>query len=661
MSSTESSNPVLAVLAKLQLIYEQTPDRSDTFLSFPMTSLPWTMDDLDFVRGQTDVDEKERQRRAADFATLVNHVPEPSTVWQQRTTLLWQEYGRVFTHTKWGTAELSEEEERELEEAKAVARDEEIIEKYNRYQSEYHSAKIAYNNARNTAEYAVDEEVQARAEAKLERLHDEKEAALDRWRAKGYKEAWESANDTIERLENSGPTALWDHWREKFKKPKETELYSNRRVYRTGYFPRDFTDDETDRAWTEITLDGSEVDSLCRKAREDMPELVGSPVVDSDIQASVEVESLSFEIGTVEVRRPWFSSNLLRSRGWRWRSGEERPLSDGGDPPEGRLPCYVSKLVFARNLSIELTSAKENEATIRRLQTGDLTTFGPLPLEQLPTTKTLETVESIDSAKFDAEEVEAIRELDRELADQPDKRDRLTTPEEPTDTEIALDVEHAELLSNDARLSRMATIVAGNSQESSSSETSDDASSSSASSDGDQSSKSYAANVTINRPIKKLEPKSFELPEGNVVNTPPGVLSPGVGTDDDEPDGGYQGVVREETDDGLGDPIADVKITFREEDGAVHETVKSDEAGRYRVTLPDGRYVVTARREGYETYTTDPGFFVVDGEEYQTGNVFLTPASRSETVDKWETMMLVGFVCRTMPKAPNPDPELSWN
>ncbi len=47
-------------------------------------------------------------------------------------------------------------------------------------------------------------------------------------------------------------------------------------------------------------------------------------------------------------------------------------------------------------------------------------------------------------------------------------------------------------------------------------------------------------------------------------------------------------------------------------------------SGYYKVPLPPQRYVVTAKHPDFITYTSYPGFFVVPGDGYHTGNFFLT-------------------------------------
>ncbi len=87
---------------------------------------------------------------------------------------------------------------------------------------------------------------------------------------------------------------------------------------------------------------------------------------------------------------------------------------------------------------------------------------------------------------------------------------------------------------------------------------------------------------------------------------------------------GYRGGVYERLADGsIGPTIAGVEIKFVKEDGSVVAGTTSTAAGRYEAQLELGRYRVTAGHVSYEDYSSAPGFFVVTGSGYQTGNLFL--------------------------------------
>lgn len=89
--------------------------------------------------------------------------------------------------------------------------------------------------------------------------------------------------------------------------------------------------------------------------------------------------------------------------------------------------------------------------------------------------------------------------------------------------------------------------------------------------------------------------------------------------------GGFQGRAFERRPDGsIGPAIAGVRITFISEDGSFTRDVATDSAGAYMISLTPRRYRVTATRPGYNDYSSAPGFFVVTGGGYQTGNIFMS-------------------------------------
>jgi phosphohistidine phosphatase SixA len=73
----------------------------------------------------------------------------------------------------------------------------------------------------------------------------------------------------------------------------------------------------------------------------------------------------------------------------------------------------------------------------------------------------------------------------------------------------------------------------------------------------------------------------------------------------------------------IGAAIPGVVLTFVKEDGSMFRTVTTNNNGYYRIRLHRGRYWVRAVSPLYEDYCSLPGFFVVTGPGYQTGNIFL--------------------------------------
>jgi hypothetical protein len=125
------------------------------------------------------------------------------------------------------------------------------------------------------------------------------------------------------------------------------------RFYATGVLPpNDVTDAD---GWTRVALDRPRID---QRSRESSPAtrswLEQRGLLDGVEGAGVQMTSLSAEVFPLTLQRPWFAPEVFRSRLWRWG---EAPLSDGGDPPRGLLPAYITRLVLVRKLQIELDVA----------------------------------------------------------------------------------------------------------------------------------------------------------------------------------------------------------------------------------------------------------------------------------------------------------------
>jgi len=87
---------------------------------------------------------------------------------------------------------------------------------------------------------------------------------------------------------------------------------------------------------------------------------------------------------------------------------------------------------------------------------------------------------------------------------------------------------------------------------------------------------------------------------------------------------GYQGFAYAgKPDGGIGPTIRDVAIRFVPESGGPAVTTRTDLKGFYRAPLAPGRYWCIATHRGFEDYSSIPGFFVVQGGGFQTGNVVL--------------------------------------
>jgi len=77
--------------------------------------------------------------------------------------------------------------------------------------------------------------------------------------------------------------------------------------------------------------------------------------------------------------------------------------------------------------------------------------------------------------------------------------------------------------------------------------------------------------------------------------------------------GGNQGFVYQETaNGGVGKKISDAHIAFRRQNSTVAHYAHTNKYGRYKMGLLPGKYIVSIKHKGYKSYTTAPGFTVIN-------------------------------------------------
>lgn len=128
--------------------------------------------------------------------------------------------------------------------------------------------------------------------------------------------------------------------------------------------PDDMRDDA---GWTTISLERAHFDGLGHE----VSDAVASWLEPEPFGPGIEATSISVEVFLLRFVRPWFHKELLSSRAWKWQFGEE-PLSDGGDPPAGLLPAYITGVVFARRCTISIRPEEppENPTPVARMASG---------------------------------------------------------------------------------------------------------------------------------------------------------------------------------------------------------------------------------------------------------------------------------------------------
>jgi hypothetical protein len=331
-----------------------------SFLAIQMPGWPMSADDLDFIKpesGKAKASPVQASQARFSFARLVNLIPRSVGVYLDSSDrLVWGEYGRVLTDAVIVEREPTKQETRSLFEARKVLFElkapgsEEFrvpwaesgkLQAYRKYESVYRM-RVDVSNSIDLAVDGLKSQPNRAAGAVDEALRD--------WEALGYKNEVEAAFETIDQITGNNPRLAWADWKDAFRRSKRTDVVSDAVYYDTYLYPDTFFDDVHAENWLKLSMDSDEV------------------------AQDVSIKSLSLEVSRVQIIRPWFTTNVIKSRSWEWGDPGMQPISDGGSPPRGGMVAYATEAIFARNVDIEFAVSSVRGA-------GTALLAGPLTID----------------------------------------------------------------------------------------------------------------------------------------------------------------------------------------------------------------------------------------------------------------------------------------
>jgi hypothetical protein len=338
----------LALMSKAKKVF----GADDTFLSFPVSPLPYTGQQLNLMLDTQDADvARERWQNLEAFSTLVNLIPSDEAWLPTETRFLWDVYQQILA-AEFAFSTRTPQEETAYQQALAYLRtssdgvlwqDSPPVQIYKQYKDAYYVALQAYTAAKGTAENSTDPE-------EKKRWQDEEEprqrAALDAlqadWVIKGYKNEVEDKQSVVERLGAKSPLQTRAEWKNRFNPDIDgaTGAADNFTAYPSFFSPSNALEEG---AWRPFKLSEQEIRALLEEAPAELRARLGADGTSS-------VASLAFEFSSAAVLRPWFASEALRARFWRFQDAG-KILSDG-TRDKGECPAYVTAIVFARHVTV---------------------------------------------------------------------------------------------------------------------------------------------------------------------------------------------------------------------------------------------------------------------------------------------------------------------
>ncbi len=346
----------LALMSKAKKVFE----KEGTFLSFPVTPLAYTKEDLDFFSQETGSELLQSKANLAAFSTLVNLIPDDEAWLPTDARFLWNELEYVLREGTLASSTRTPEEEVAFQEALVflkvpgeggLLQDSPKVRVYNQYKDAYIMAEQEFMEARSTGEAAEDESEKKQWREVDEPAFRAKLKNLDnQWILEGYKNEVNIARSQYQNLGAKSPTMTWDEWKGCFNQDldSETNAQDNFTVFPSSFTPSNALEEGS---WNPFSLSEAEIKSLVQEAPEDLRKRF---LADGTVSS---MKSVTLEFSSAAIKRSWFDSEIFRSRFWRL-SDSTKVFSDGGSPPSGDCPAYVTAIVFARKVVVEEKQAQ---------------------------------------------------------------------------------------------------------------------------------------------------------------------------------------------------------------------------------------------------------------------------------------------------------------
>lgn len=345
----------LALISKAKKVFAN----EGTFLSFPVTPLAYKKEDFEFFSQETAEDLIQSKENLHAFSTLVNLIPSDEAWLPTETRFLWDEYENILDQGICATSTRTPAEEKAFQEAKAylkvpgeggIMQDSPQVQVYKQYKDAYIITEQEFMEARSTGEAANDV-----AEKKKWREIDEPafrarlQELENQWVLEGNKNEVEIAQSKLVLLGAKSPILTWAEWQAQFNPDlnSETGISDLSRVFPTSIAPSNALEEG---AWKSFSLSEAEVNLLVNEAPEELRRRFSASGKASSIK------SMALEFSSAAINRSWFDSELFRSRFWKL-SDTAKVISDGGRPPSGQCPSYVTAIVFARKVVVEQKQA----------------------------------------------------------------------------------------------------------------------------------------------------------------------------------------------------------------------------------------------------------------------------------------------------------------
>lgn len=346
----------------------------------------------------------------SDFSQLINSVPAPNVLWQPTNKKIWEIYELALTDIKLPLSDLSDQERAVLQRAEAFLREEVTVTDpftqevkkevrptgaYQAYESlyaAYASVIKAYNTARITA---ISDPTPANVSNWVDNgalLEINIRNAYSRWGSLGYRDYVTRANGIISAMMARGPEAYYERLRSNFQLGQKKD-FRGTNFWPTFAYPARILEPSFNDGWSAFTFTQNEVHQYQSSSSVSVGGGGGvsfglwsfgasSSYSSQRSYASCDTSNLSISVELIQVplQRPWMTTWIFSSRGWKGGStmGGDGSICSGGSPLSGLMPLLPTSMILARNLRVNLDMTSEvNRAAASQFSARASVGWGP--------------------------------------------------------------------------------------------------------------------------------------------------------------------------------------------------------------------------------------------------------------------------------------------
>nr|WP_321225686.1 hypothetical protein [uncultured Psychroserpens sp.] len=281
---------------------------------------------------------------------------------------------------------ITDEEEEVLEETA-------LVKKYNEKMQNFMNVALEYNSHRINALAGRDPAAVHFWVMNASILRNKVTAAKNDWITNGFKEEYDQIAAFIAQVEGRSMLTLKQQYIDDLDKARLTGPSSGSDFFYTSLLPGGFAD--SDNGWTKFTFNSNDVASNYKFDSKKGGGGGGLSLGIFNIGGSGSYEkqkskrtidtsnfSLTFKICQVPFCRPWFNTNFLTSKYWRFDKSndafKDNMISDGASPPNGMIPAYTTTAIFIKDLHLNFGERNsEFSSEMNKASGGGFVSWGP--------------------------------------------------------------------------------------------------------------------------------------------------------------------------------------------------------------------------------------------------------------------------------------------